>query len=114
MDIFFNFRTGIFVKAMADGEPSSRGSEDTDLVEYDRFRVAKAYFFSWFWLDVISGVPFALIELTTGEGSSLKSAKTLKLLRFLKLGRLLKMEKILSNLDRDTLDKVWGGGGGKN
>jgi len=30
----------------------------------------------------------------------------MKLLRFLKLGRLLKMEKILSNLDRDTLDKV--------
>ena len=36
----------------------------------------------------------------------LKTAKSLRLLRFLKLGRLLKIEKILSNLDRDTLDHI--------
>ena len=60
-----------------------------------------------FVLDVVSGVPFALIELLmTGTPGALKSAKSLKLLRFLKLGRLLKMEKILSNLDQDTMDLI--------
>ena len=63
-------------------------------------------------LDVVSGVPFALIELLmAASGGSdavnqLKSAKALKLLRFLKLGRLLKLEKILGNLDMDTLDTI--------
>jgi hypothetical protein len=69
--------------------------------------VAKNYLKSWFLLDVVSGIPFALIELVSGNGAgALSSIKSMKLLRFLKLGRLLKMEKILSNLDRDTLDKV--------
>jgi hypothetical protein len=78
-------------------------------VEFDRKRVAVNYLKSWFILDVVSGVPFALIELLISGGcgdSPLKSAKALKLLRFLKLGRLLKMEKILSSLDRDTLDVI--------
>lgn len=69
--------------------------------------MAKNYLKSWFLLDVVSGIPFALIELVSGNGAgALSSIKSMKLLRFLKLGRLLKMEKILSNLDRDTLDKV--------
>jgi len=38
-----------------------------------------------------------------GDASTLKIVKSLRLIRFLKLGRLLKVEKILSNLDRDTL-----------
>ena len=41
-----------------------------------------------------------------GAAGSMKALKSLKLLRFLKLGRLLKIDKILSNLDRDTLDKL--------
>jgi len=67
---------------------------------------------TWLVLDVVSGVPFALIELLmAASGGSdavnqLKSAKALKLLRFLKLGRLLKLEKILGNLDMDTLDTI--------
>jgi hypothetical protein len=101
-DIFLNFRTGYFINE--DG-----GAEESQLVEYDRTRVAVNYLKTWFVLDVVSGVPFALLELVMSGGSgdsSLKSAKSLKLLRFLKLGRLLKMEKILSNLDRDTLDII--------
>jgi hypothetical protein len=62
--------------------------------------------------------PFALIEIILGEmsggssdadtssGKQLKSLKSLKLLRFLKLGRLLKLQKIMSSLDRDTLDRI--------
>ena len=104
IDIVLNFRTGYFVRNLDLGASSV---EDNDLVEYDRQRVAKNYLKSWFVLDVVSGVPFALIEIVSGSGTSaLKSAKTLKLLRFLKLGRLFKLEKILSTLDRDTLDMI--------
>jgi len=104
VDICFNFRTGVFVGADG-GDPG----DDMDLVEYHRGRVFKAYLKSWLILDVVSGVPFALIDLVTsgtGNAGALKSAKSLRLLRFLKLGRLLKMEKILSNLDRDTQDRI--------
>ena len=103
-DIALNFRTGFFVEGV-DGH-----AKDEILVEYDRKRVAWSYASTWFVLDVVSGVPFSLIELilssNTSGTDSLKSIKSLKLLRFLKLGRLLKIEKILSNLDRDTLDRI--------
>jgi len=126
VDIPLNFRTGIFVpKPPASNvvsalpkETEDGGDDDaevemhTDLVEYDRFRVAMNYVKTWFVLDVVSGVPFAAIELiaTGGKGSEgsdpLGAIKSLKLIRFLKLGRLLKMEKILSSLDRDVLDTI--------
>ena len=80
------------------------------------------YIHSWFFVDVFSGIPFAAIELTLiggaatkevttarGDGADVqkfKILKAIKLLRFLKLGRLLKVEKILSNLDRDTMDLI--------
>jgi len=108
IDIVFNFRTGILL----DKEAVATGAAHEEQVEYDRYRVAKDYLGSWLILDVVSGVPFALVDLLqgggegTGSAGALKSAKVLKLLRFLKLGRLLKVEKILSNLDRDTLDRV--------
>jgi hypothetical protein len=59
-------------------------------------------------LDVVSGIPFPLIEIIVGDetNGSLSSLKSLKILRFAKLGRLLKLEKILSNLDRETLDNI--------
>ena len=100
-DIGFNFRTGVYV--LAEGG----GAEEAELVEYDRWRVATAYFKSWFILDVISGIPFALLEiLLDSDGGGLGGLKAAKILRFLKLGRLLKMNKILTNLDRDTQDRI--------
>jgi hypothetical protein len=99
-----NFRTGVLVIT----------PDDVEVVEYNRWRVAVSYVKSWFVIDVVSGVPFAAIELILNGGGSggesgagaLKNAKLLKLLRFLKLGRLLKVEKILGNLNRDTLDRI--------
>jgi len=94
-------------------------SEDSDLVEYDSWRVAENYIKTWFTIDVVSGVPFAAIDLIIEASSggvsddhggsstgALSSAKSAKLLRFLKLGRLLKIEKILSNLDREMKDNI--------
>ena len=99
-DIVLNFFTGVFLTEDEGGK----------LIEYDRGLIAKRYFRTWFWLDVASGIPFALLELvfvaSLGDASTLKIVKALRLVRFLKLGRLLKVEKILSNLDRDTLGKT--------
>lgn len=75
--------------------------------------MAASYCKGWFLLDLVSGIPFALLEVAAGNQkasggpmASLKSIKSLKLLRFLKLGRLLKLDKILTNLDRDTKDCI--------
>lgn len=105
VDIIFNFFTGYLLE----GDHQAEDGRSVILVEYDRKRVAWNYGTSWFVLDVVSGIPFALIELLLNSDTnagSLKSIKSLKLLRFLKLGRLLKLDKILSNLDRETLDRI--------
>jgi len=88
--------------------------DDDELIEYDFARVARKYATSWFILDVVSGVPFGVVDLILAyqggvsqkNASAIKTTKALKLLRFLKLGRLFKVEKILSSLDRDTLDHL--------
>ena len=90
-------------------QDAAAGGEDSALVEYDPWKVAVNYLRTWLVLDVISGVPFTLLELLSTDGSNadaLKSAKILKIFRFLKLGRLLKLEKILTNLDSDTKDMI--------
>ena len=90
---------------------NSRGDME-ETVEYDRHRVAMAYIKSWFFIDFFSGIPFSLIDLAIGGGDSVDNAKSLKALRFLKLarllklGRLLKIKKILTSLDRETIDII--------
>ena len=97
VDIILNFFTGYFVNP----------DESNGIVEYDVRRIARRYLKSWFILDVVSGIPFGLLEIllsaSTGDASTLKLVKSLRLIRFLKLGRLLKVEKIMSSLDRDTM-----------
>jgi len=105
VDIIFNFFTGYLLE----GDHQAEDGRSVILVEYDHKRVAWNYGTSWFVLDVVSGIPFALIEIlldSATNAASLKSISSLKLLRFLKLGRLLKLDKILSNLDRETLDRI--------
>jgi hypothetical protein len=70
-----------------------------------------SYMKTWFLLDVVSGIPFMLVELITAtqgieKGNLIKAVKTLRLLRFLKLVRLLKISKILSTVDRKVLDDI--------
>jgi len=98
-DILLSFRTGYFLNL-----------DEPDLVEYHPWLVATNYLQGWFVFDCVSGIPFALIELlfasNTSNASALKSIKTLRIIRFLKLGRLLKLEKIMSNMDRDVVDRI--------
>ena len=62
--------------------------------------MAKHYVESWFFLDVASGIPFALIDLLVsdapGDAPLLKMVKSLWLLRFIKLTRLFKLNSMTS------------------
>ena len=69
----------------------------------------------WFGLDVVSGIPFMIIDLIAGVcgedggdsgAQNLKALKLLRILRFAKLMRLLKIGKILGSLDRTLLDRI--------
>ena len=105
MDILLNFRTGIVLDM---GAPLHTGLNDKELIEYDRWGVAKKYLKNWFILDLLSGVPYMLIKLLASgsEAGVFKGAKMFKLMRFLKLGRLLKFDRVIKNLDHDTVDSI--------
>jgi len=105
-DIVLSFRTGYFVA-------NALGEEEFS-VEYDRRKVALNYAKTWLIPDVVSGIPFSILDVAAkeaytasrGAAGPLKLVKLIKLLRVVKLGRLFKVEKILQNLDRSTLDHI--------
>mmetsp|Transcript_34141 Transcript_34141/g.44068 ORF Transcript_34141/g.44068 Transcript_34141/m.44068 type:complete len:456 (+) Transcript_34141:104-1471(+) len=98
-DIILNFRTGYL--------------DEHDVTIMDPGKVAWNYTTSWLALDVISGIPFSVLDMN-GMSSitalkALKSSRVLKalrILRFLKLTRLLKGTKFIQRIDRDTLDTI--------
>ena len=69
----------------------------------DRWRIARAYFFSWFWIDVPSSVPVEVIDvLFYSEGPSnpaLGLLRVLRLFRLLRLLRLLKIDEYIETLE---------------
>jgi len=97
--------------------PSLRGQKK---VELDPKEVARHYLKGWFAIDVMSGIPYALILLVAGPSddsepnwaSNLKILKlsrtfrVLRLMRFLKISRLLKNAKLLKSMDRETIDLI--------
>lgn len=101
-----NFLTGIAI------ELKDENGEHYEAVEYSKSRIAVQYLKNWFFIDLFSGIPFALIGLLMGGSGDLSNAQSLKALRFLKLarllklGRLLKIEKILQSVDRGTIDMI--------
>ena len=70
---------------------------------------------TWFSVDVISGIPFGLIESGNPEAAKLSILKTLKsariikgvkLLRFLKIAKMLKATHFLAGLSPDNVDTI--------
>jgi len=106
MDFIFIFDIGVnFRTAYVD--------EGTGLLVTNSWLVAKNYGKSWFPLDVVSGIPFGLLDMPAlSKLSALKVLKgsrvlkAFKLLRFLKLSRLIKQTKILGNLDPEIVDRI--------
>ena len=67
------------------------------------WKIAKAYFKSWFWVDLVSILPFDSVGLATGSAAlqKAKGARIIRLLRLLKLLRLLRSMRIF-NRYQDT------------
>lgn len=67
-DILLNFNTAIYIR---------------DRVIMKRWAIAKHYFKTWFWLDLIASVPWSLLISNV-------FARPMRLLRFLKVAKLIK------------------------
>ena len=88
--MFLNFRTGFIV--------------DGDHVVYDSKLIAQQYLRGWLIVDVVSGIPFDLLELLTPEEdgsevgattSNTRGAKILKVGRMFKTVKILRLAKLL-------------------
>jgi len=87
VDIMINFRTGYF-------------DADLDIQVMNPRKAAMNYLRGWFLLDLVSSIPFDLVQsmMDSGEGSDLGSVSTAKLLktgRFVKIFRLLRITKLI-------------------
>ena len=69
--------------------------DDFSIIE-DRCMIAKSYLSSWFWIDLVSIIPFELI-VPKGESANLirlsRMGRIYKILKLLKLIRLMKLSK---------------------
>lgn len=84
VDVIINFRTGIH--------------DEDGKVRLEPLVVAKSYLKGWFWVDMISSIPFGSID--PGPTSSLsRMTKVLKILRLSKLTKLLKVNAIFEAVE---------------
>ena len=65
-----------------------------NLVVRSRILIAKRYLRGWFWVDVVSVIPFDLIPVDALN--RLKAVRLVKLLKLLKLGRVLRANRTLA------------------
>lgn len=74
----------------------------SDVLIIDRALIAKRYLKRWFWIDLVSTIPFdTLFSLFTNANSSLSSIRLIRMLRLFrlfKLSRLLKMDEVLDSV----------------
>lgn len=73
--------------------------------DYNRKHIAKSYMKFWFWIDVLSVIPFDEIfsSLTNTNGvKATKLIKFIRLIRLIRLVRLLKLDQILGRYDIDV------------
>jgi len=85
-DLLFSFRTLI---------PSQH--EDAFIME--SAVIAKTYVEGWFWVDLLSSIPYSLIFSAFNELRSIAIIKVLRLFRLLKLARILKVEVFFNRLE---------------
>jgi len=107
-DVFFDGLTttdlvlnGLFLADMLINFNSAYIREDGSIEDH-RWQIAKTYFASWFLIDLISSIPYNVIELAIasddGEGSGYNSAMRLaRLPRLYRLFRLVKVFKALGH-----------------
>ena len=72
--------------------------ESQTMIHHPR-RIAKRYIQTWFFLDVVSTVPYDLIiAATNGDGDSSGTDGPIKLVRILRVVRLLKLARLLKGI----------------
>lgn len=80
-DLILNFNTGYF--------------QDLDQVlVMDRRRIAWTYLKGWFFIDLVSSIPFDLILISATSNGSSTAGRLPKLLRVLKITRLLRLLRV--------------------
>ena len=80
----------------------------TSILVINRKEIAKSYLKFWFWIDLLSTIPFdKLIEAISSFSSNLvavsRLAKILRLIRLVKLVRFLKLLKLVSQYEETGL-----------
>ncbi|CAG9333106.1 unnamed protein product [Blepharisma stoltei] len=85
IDILFNFNTGFFRKGA---------------LVMDRTLIAKNYFFSWFFLDMLSNFPYnwvingGVFNDSSGSMSGTQMARMVRMIKFVKMLRLVRFAKL--------------------
>lgn len=90
IDILVNFNSSYFV--ILDAE--------CNILITDRKQIAKTYLKGWFWIDLISSVPFELFSAVFASGifKIARVSKIQKLFKLLKIPRILKLFSLKSRL----------------
>ena len=104
IDVAVAFHTGFYVK-MLDGQ---------DILEDHHWLIAERYLKGWFFVDVISSIPFerlvcATLPPSTGDAKDdsnmTDSLRGLKVARFLKLTRLIRFNRMLNKWQAMSMKK---------
>ena len=65
----------------------------SDQLVIDRRIIAASYLQAWFWLDLVSSIPFDQISVTSGSGTG--AVRVVRVLRLLRLTRLFKLARLM-------------------
>lgn len=68
--------------------------DDYNIIE-DRSVIAKTYLKGWFWIDLISIIPFDLFKFTGENGEAASLIRFLRIGRIIKILRLIKLMRIM-------------------
>jgi hypothetical protein len=76
----------------------------TDKLVVNRRKLVRQYLKLWFWIDIVSSIPFDMLanslDVKSSSASAFKLVKILRLFRLLKLMRVFKTDRIKERLER--------------
>eukprot|EP01038_Epipyxis_sp_PR26KG_P008961 gene8961-12083_t len=94
LDIIFNFRTAYM-------------DEKNDILITSWRKIARNYISFWFWLDIISTIPFfAIAQALHGNRSVVGFLRQLRILRVLRLYKLFNSTTFYKGLDKMSIDPL--------
>lgn len=73
---------------------------DTEKLEYDRLHIAKHYIRFWFWIDLLSTIPFDDIVSSIVSGGGLGAIRAIRVLRLVRLAKLYRLANIDESLEQ--------------